>query len=276
MFGKIYKIENMINHKIYIGQTILDDVIKDRYGGSIKHTHNNHLKDSINLYGEDNFDVSIIDYAENKDELNKKEIYWISYYDSYKNGYNETQGGQYGLQTQEAIEKMKKSISIYWDKHSEKKKEISEKYSGDNNPLVLAGGHTGEDKEKMRRIRLKMMQSNDNNIDLEKARKLSLTPENKRKQVISSSKYWIVMYDIDFNEIKRWHTLKDMYDFMVENNYDTHYKNYRSFKQPAVQNKIFNNNLYKEEYGFIFKKILKTDSEKRKIRKDIRQKILTC
>lgn len=51
---------------------------------------------------------------------------------------------------------------------------------------------------------------------------------------------------------------------------------YRSFKQPAVQNKIFNNNLYKEEYGFIFKKILKTDSEKRKIRKDIKQKILTC
>ena len=76
----------MINHKIYIGQTILDDVIKDRYGGSIKHTHNNHSKASINLYGEDNFDVSIIDYAENKDELNKKEIYWISYYDSYKNG----------------------------------------------------------------------------------------------------------------------------------------------------------------------------------------------
>ena len=266
----------MINHKIYIGQTILDDVIKDRYGGSIKHTHNNHLKDSINLYGEDNFDVSIIDYAENKDELNKKEIYWISYYDSYKNGYNETQGGQYGLQTQEAIEKIKKSIAIYWNKHPEKKKEISEKYSGDNNPLVLAGGHTDEDKEKMRRIRLKMMQFNDNNIDLEKSRRLSLTPENKRKQVISSSKYWIVMYDIDFNEIKRWHTLKDMYDFMIENNYDTHYKNYRSFKQPAVQNKIFNNNLYKEEYGFIFKKILKTDSEKRKIRKDIKQKILTC
>ena len=41
----------MINHKIYIGQTILDDVIKDRYGGSIKHTYNNHLKASINLYG---------------------------------------------------------------------------------------------------------------------------------------------------------------------------------------------------------------------------------
>ena len=99
-----------------------------------------------------------------------------------------------------------------------------------------------------------MMQSNDNNIDLDKARELSLTPENKRKQVISSSKYWIVMYDLDLNEIRRWHTLKDMYVFMIENNYDTHYKNYKSFKQKAVQNKIFNDDLYKEEYGLIFKK----------------------
>ena len=112
----------MINHKIYIGQTTLNDVIKDRYCGIIKHTHNKHLKDSINLYGKDNFDVSIIDYAEDNDELNKKEIYWISYYDSYKHGYNETPGGQYGLQTQEAIDKMKKSVAIYWDNHSERKK----------------------------------------------------------------------------------------------------------------------------------------------------------
>ena len=51
-YGKIYMIKNNINNKVYIGQTILNDVLHDRYGGNVeKHTHNDHLRNAIHKYG---------------------------------------------------------------------------------------------------------------------------------------------------------------------------------------------------------------------------------
>ena len=44
-------------------------------------------------YGIDNFSFEIIEKCSQK-ELNEKEIYWISFFDSYRKGYNETTGGE--------------------------------------------------------------------------------------------------------------------------------------------------------------------------------------
>lgn len=43
-------------------------------------------------YGLNNFSFKIIEECSEK-KLNDREIYWITFYDSYHNGYNETQGG---------------------------------------------------------------------------------------------------------------------------------------------------------------------------------------
>lgn len=98
--GYIYKIYNDVNDKVYIGQTIR--TIKQRWS---QHRNNSEIFDyclyrSIRKYGINKFHVECIEKIddENKTNLNTKlderEIYWISYYDSFKNGYNETIGGK--------------------------------------------------------------------------------------------------------------------------------------------------------------------------------------
>ena len=86
----IYKIENNINHMIYIGQSI---DIENRF---IQHKNNKNNYDihvALREYGIENFSFDIIELCSKK-ELNEREIYWISYYNCQKpNGYNCTPGG---------------------------------------------------------------------------------------------------------------------------------------------------------------------------------------
>lgn len=90
----IYKITNLITNKHYIGQTVRP--LQERYAEHINRANNldsRHLYVSMRKYGIDNFTIEQIDTANSIQDLNEKEIYWISYYDSYNNGYNMTQGG---------------------------------------------------------------------------------------------------------------------------------------------------------------------------------------
>jgi group I intron endonuclease len=92
----IYKSTNNITGKIYIGQTTKS--LEQRIKGHIKESKidsNRPFMLSINEYGEDNFTFETIDSANNLDELNDKEVYWINFYNSVSpNGYNVTGGGQ--------------------------------------------------------------------------------------------------------------------------------------------------------------------------------------
>ena len=109
-YGIIYKIENIITHEIYIGQTMHPRGFNGRYnfkGNGIERvyrmllgnesrgeSHNQHLRRSIKKFGFDAFDVAeVFDMAETIEELNEKETYYISLFDSYKNGYNQSPGG---------------------------------------------------------------------------------------------------------------------------------------------------------------------------------------
>ena len=90
----IYKIENLINGSIYIGQSI--DMEK-RWSTHISilnqnNHYNAHLQNAWNKYGSENFKFSIVEECKPL-ELNDREIYWINKYDSFINGYNLTSGG---------------------------------------------------------------------------------------------------------------------------------------------------------------------------------------
>ena len=98
-YGIIYKIENKVNHKVYIGQTT-QKTVWHRYNCVNDHskivynTHNQYLKRDMIRYGLRNFEITdAIDKAYSKNELNRKEIQWIKRYDSYNKGYNKTKGG---------------------------------------------------------------------------------------------------------------------------------------------------------------------------------------
>lgn len=88
----IYKISNNINNKVYIGQTIrpIEERFKRHINDAINYILDTHFARAIRKYGKENFYIEEIDRANNQEELNLKEQYWIRYYDSINNGYNET------------------------------------------------------------------------------------------------------------------------------------------------------------------------------------------
>lgn len=91
MYGYIYKITNLINGKVYIGKH-KSEIFDDKYHGSGKI-----LKISIKKYGWENFSYIQIDQANNLEELNIKEKYWINYYKSTNTFlYNIANGGDGG------------------------------------------------------------------------------------------------------------------------------------------------------------------------------------
>lgn len=119
----IYKITNIINNKVYIGQSIRP--IEKRFDRHINDAINNvldtHFARAIRKYGKDNFKLELIDTAENQEDLNLKEQYWIRYYNSVENGYNETDAlFKCGGNTYKS--KTKEEMKIIGDKISKKKK----------------------------------------------------------------------------------------------------------------------------------------------------------
>ena len=89
----IYKYENKLNGHIYIGQSCDIERRYQQHLYDAKHPERSTGVDfAINKYGIENFIFEIIELC-NKDQLDEREKYWISYYNSYNNGYNRTNGG---------------------------------------------------------------------------------------------------------------------------------------------------------------------------------------
>jgi group I intron endonuclease len=99
IYGYIYMIENKVNQHKYIGQTARN--VEDRIAEHIKFSRYKKFNESralyqaIRKYGTDNFKWKVIDTAQSQEELDEKESYWISYYNTYLGeGYNMSPGGQ--------------------------------------------------------------------------------------------------------------------------------------------------------------------------------------
>jgi len=117
----IYKITNIQNNKVYIGQSIrpINQRFKRHINDAINNKLDTHFARAIRKYGKENFYIKAIDKASNQDELNQKEIYWIKYYKATneKYGYNETDalnkcgGNTYKNKNEEEMKKIKSKIS---------------------------------------------------------------------------------------------------------------------------------------------------------------------
>ena len=88
----IYKITNIVNNKVYIGQSIrpIEQRFKRHINDAVNNNLDTHFARAIRKYGQAKFVIEQIDIASSQDELNKKEQYWIKYYDSINKGYNES------------------------------------------------------------------------------------------------------------------------------------------------------------------------------------------
>ena len=134
-YGIIYKIENTVNGKVYIGQTTSSfnkrykregvgiERVYNHHKSLKEHNryYNDHLLRSIEKYGFEAFDViEEFDVAYSKEELDSLEKKYIIEFDCINNGYNHEDGGSNGRPSEETCKKI-----------SEARKG---KYIGENNP----------------------------------------------------------------------------------------------------------------------------------------------
>jgi len=139
----IYKATNKIDGKIYVGQTMrnLKARLKQYVSLVGQKSKRNKFVNALRKYGFDNFTFEIIDTGENIDELNKKEIMWIEFYQSISPnlGYNVDIGGHNALKSIFCKNKIKSALK---GRHlsEQHRKKISISMSGKKHPFY---GHQG-------------------------------------------------------------------------------------------------------------------------------------
>src|SRR5579864_2848641 len=120
----IYLIQNLVNNKCYVGQTIVS--IKKRFNRHIsdKKKSCRKLANALHKYGRNNFSIELIAMCGDQDTANYLETNFISEYNTIKTGYNIRAGGTHGSPSKETRKKM--SLARIGKHHS---KETIEKMS---------------------------------------------------------------------------------------------------------------------------------------------------
>lgn len=159
---KVYKIQNQINGKSYVGQTT--NSLEKRISEHRK-CNKTPVQKAITKYGIENFNIIIIDYAESMDELNSKEEFWISFYNTQKRslGYNIKAGGRSSTfseegkkliskRTKEAMKspEVRNKLGRVWtlEEKEKKSKQMSGRKLSEEHRLAISKALKGKKKSK--------------------------------------------------------------------------------------------------------------------------------
>jgi group I intron endonuclease len=105
MYGVVYKITNLIDDKLYFGQTT--GKVSVRWNSHIANKSCKALCGAIEKYGKENFKIEIILRCNNKEELDARESFCIRIFNSLApNGYNLLTGGSNGKHHEDTKKKM--------------------------------------------------------------------------------------------------------------------------------------------------------------------------
>ncbi len=163
----IYKITNLSNKKVYIGQTIrkMEDRRRE-YISKVKKGYQLYIYRAIRKYGIENFKWEVICVCPSIDSLNEREEYYIAFYNSMnpKYGYNLISGGLNRLHSEITKQKMSEWRTNYYKNNPEKrpfkeKNSFYNKHHSEETKLKLHKSHLGlkhseKSKEKMRKATL--------------------------------------------------------------------------------------------------------------------------
>ena len=178
----VYLAKNLINGKKYVGYTTKS--LQERIQGHLLKSKNKNEKHyfylfmkAIRKYKEESFEWEVINDCRTIEDCCEKEKFYIKEFDTISpNGYNLTEGGNGGIQSQETRIKISESLKRYWLSHIE------------NHPFNLMGP------QKRRENALKSWDTKKNNgyihfsgytISNESKTKMSETKNNKNKITVN-------------------------------------------------------------------------------------------
>ena len=223
----IYKIINDINNKVYIGKTI--STIQKRWAEHCSdykkmRCEKRPLYNAMNKYGIDHFNIVLVEETDIS-SLNDREKYWIKYYDSYRNGYNGTTGGDGRSYLDYDL-----ICSLYQElgtcKQVAAKLNIDE---GHVSTILKACGikikhawKTEEEKEqeKLKQQAEKKLKEEEEKIkkEREKQKRQEIAKKERIAAIVKANSKKIDMYDLNNNFIKTFSSIKEASQWCVENN----------------------------------------------------------
>jgi len=194
IYGRIYKITNTINNKAYYGQTRQPPNRRwSQHKQAAKNGRKMILYNAIRLYGIENFTFEVVCECETLEELNAKEIEYISTNKSLApNGYNAGKGGDNYEKTPETCAKLSASnkgriISDEWRKNisiAKKGCKITEETRLKMQQAQKGRIITDETKQKLREANIGKKQSADTIAKKSAARTGVPWSEKKRESMV--------------------------------------------------------------------------------------------
>lgn len=147
----IYEHVNVVNEKRYIGITNNPD--RRWRNGGYDYKDSPKFMNAIKKYGWDCFEHNILDVVKTKEEADEKEIFYISFFDSVKKGYNIQMGGLLGSKnmvvSEETMKKISKSLvgnkRRLGVKHSSE--DIKKMIKAQSNPIIIIEKSSGKEME---------------------------------------------------------------------------------------------------------------------------------
>jgi group I intron endonuclease len=222
----IYKITNIINNKIYVGQSINP---KRRWyhhrwcaRNPEKSTENNTiLYNAMRKHGEENFKFEIIEETE-LININDREIYWIKELNTLStNGYNMTAGGQGSNEMSiEAREKISKAL---------KGRKCSKEHI-----------------EKVKQAKIGLTLSDEHKQKIQATLQGRIFSEDHLEKIRIATSDTIIQYDTEDNELNRFIGYNEAVDWIRKN---TKFKGDKSTIRDSINGK------YATAYGYKWTKI---------------------
>jgi group I intron endonuclease len=205
----IYKAENKINGKVYIGKTI--QPFKIRKNWHINNSRKNavcYFQRAIQKYGEENFEWSILTETDSENKLNFLEKFYIAVYKKMTQLYNLTDGGE-GLSGYIFSEESRKKIgdaqrgekgNMYGKKQPfNVRQKISKKLKGENAPHYGKHGkesHLSKPIYQIDKNTNEIVKQWENSVEAEKELKIShVSCVCRRQRKISGNFKWCFVED---------------------------------------------------------------------------------
>lgn len=210
----IYKVTNLTNGKIYIGQT--QKTLYDRkysHYKKVKQGSNTSFHNALRKYDGKNFKWEIIDKVDNIEKLNFLEEYYIKKFNSFKNGYNLTTGGDNYIRAEETKEKIKQanlgkthnSETIEKIRNGNIGKSVTNEFRVKMKTVVSGRKHCKKTKEKIS----KSLIGNKRHLGKKHTEKTKEKISESKKGQPASNRLEVLQLDKDNNIIKKWKSISE-------------------------------------------------------------------